>query len=41
MPSKERRERKEQKRTVDAKLGDGEMEGEEEGTEKLEIKGEV
>lgn len=35
MPSKERSERREQKRAVDARLGDGEMEGEEEGTEKL------
>lgn len=33
MPSKERRERREQKRAVDARLGDGEREGEEEGTE--------
>lgn len=37
IPSKERRERREQKRAVDARLGDGEMEGEEEGTEKLGI----
>lgn len=37
MPSKERRERREQKRAVEAKLGDEEMEGEEEGTEKLGI----
>lgn len=37
MPSKERRERSEQKRAVDARLGDGEREGEEEGTEKLGI----
>ncbi len=41
MPSKERRERREQKRAVDARLGDGEMEGEEEGTEKLGIIGKV
>lgn len=32
MPSRERSERREQKRAVEAKLGDGEMEGEEEGT---------
>lgn len=36
MPSKERRERREQKRAVDARLGDGEREGEEEGTETFE-----
>lgn len=42
MPSKDRRERREQKRAVDARLGDGEMEGEEEGTEKLKkLYGEV
>jgi len=41
MPSKERRERREQKRAVDAKLGDGEIEGEEEGTEKLGIREKV
>lgn len=35
MPSRERRERKEQKRAVDAKLGDGETEGEVEGAETL------
>lgn len=37
MPSRDRRERKEQKRAVEAKLGDGEMEGGEEGTERLGI----
>lgn len=41
MPSRERRERRAQKRAVDAKLGDGEIEGEEEGTEKLGIIGKV
>lgn len=41
MPSRERRERSEQNRAVEAKLGDGEMEGEEDGTEKLGIIGEV
>lgn len=41
MPSKERRERSEQKRAVDARLGDGEMEGEEEGTETLGMIGKV
>lgn len=41
MPSKERRERREQKRAVDAKLGDGEIEGEGEGTEKLGIREKV
>lgn len=41
MPSKERRERSEQNRAVEARLGDGEMEGEEEGTEKLGIIEEV
>lgn len=35
MPSKERRERREQKKAVDTKLGDGEREGEEEGNEKF------
>lgn len=35
MPSKERRESREQKSAVDAKLGDGEMEGAEEGAEKF------
>lgn len=38
MPRRERRERREQKRAVEARLGDGEMEGEEEGTETLGIK---
>lgn len=37
MPSRERRERSEQNRAVDALLGDGEMEGEEDGAEKLGI----
>lgn len=41
MPSRESRERREQKRAVEARLGDGEMEGEEEGAEKLGIMGKV
>lgn len=41
IPSRERRERSEQNRAVEARLGDGEMEGEEDGTEKLGIIGEV
>lgn len=41
MPSKEMRERNKQKRAVDARLGDGEMEGEEEGTDTLGIMGKV
>lgn len=41
MPIKERRERREQKRAVEATLGDGEREGEGEGTEILGIIGKV
>lgn len=37
IPSKERRERSAQKRAVDARLGEGEMEGEEGGIEELGI----
>lgn len=41
MPSRERRERRAQNRAVDARLGDGEVVGEEEGKEKLGIIGSV
>lgn len=41
MPSRDRRDRREQNRAVEARLGDGEMEGEEEGTEELGMKGKV
>lgn len=41
IPSKDRRDRRKQKRAVEARLGDGEMEGEEEGTEILGIIGTV
>lgn len=35
IPSRERRERRQQNRAVDARLGEGEMEGGREGTEML------
>lgn len=42
IPSKESRDRREQKRAVDARLGDAEMDGGEEGTEELgNVYGEV
>lgn len=41
MPSRERSERKKQKSAVEATLGDGESEGEEEGLEMLGRKGKV
>ena len=41
MPSKERRERREQKRAVDARLGDGEREGDGDGIEPLGVMGKV
>lgn len=41
MPSKERRERSAQNRAVDARLGDGGMEGEEEGIEEFGTIGNV
>ncbi len=41
MPSRERRDRKKQKRAVEATLGDGEREGEDEGRDRLVRKGKV
>lgn len=41
MPSRERRDRKKQKRAVEATPGDGEREGEDEGRERLVTKGKV
>lgn len=41
MPRRESRDRREQNRAVEARLGDGEMDGEEEGTEALRRKAKV
>ena len=41
IPSRERSDRKEQKRAVEARLGDGEMDGEGDGRETLVMKGKV
>jgi hypothetical protein len=41
MPRRARRDRREQKRAVEARLGEGEMYGEVEGKEELGMKGEV
>lgn len=41
IPNRERRDRKKQKRAVEATLGDGEREGDDEGKERLVKKGKV